>query len=98
MIALRACSQIKENGQPCGATPMRDSEFCFWHHPGFRQEAAEARRLGGLRRREGALEGAYDFPGLKNVTDIRRYLEIAALDLLGLENSISRANAMARIA
>ena len=68
------------------------------HSPEHAAEAAEARRLGGLRRRrEVAVTGAYEFPGLQSVADIRRILEIAVLDTLGLENSrgyvvTSRAN------
>ena len=54
--------------------------------------AAEARRLGGLRRRrERTVSGAYDFAGLGSIESIRRILEIAVLDALGLENSIARA-------
>ena len=54
------------------------------------EELAEARRLGGLRRRrEVAVSGAYEFAGLESVGDIRRILEVAVLDTLGLENSIA---------
>ncbi len=56
---------------------------------------AEARRLGGLRRRrEVAVSGAYDFDGLETVAGLRRLLVIAALDSLGLENSIARARTL----
>ena len=56
---------------------------------------AEARRLGGLRRRrEVAVAGAYEFDGLETVADLRRLLVIAALDTLGLENSIARARTL----
>ena len=56
---------------------------------------AEARRLGGLRRRrEVAVAGAYDFDGLETVAGLRRLLVIAALDTLGLENSIARARTL----
>jgi hypothetical protein len=38
---------------------MRDVAFCFWHAPGNEEEVAEARRLGGLRRRrEKTVSGA----------------------------------------
>ncbi len=52
------------------------------HSPQYGEEIAEARRLGGLRRRrrEVALAGAYEFNGLVSVADLRRLLEIAALD------------------
>ena len=65
------------------------------HSPEYAEEIAEARRLGGLRRRrEVALAGAYEFNGLVAVADLRRLLEIAALDTLGLENSIARSRTL----
>ena len=65
------------------------------HSPEYAEEIAEARRLGGLRRRrEVAVSGAYEFNGLETVADLRRLLVIAALDTLGLENSIARARTL----
>ena len=65
------------------------------HSPEYAEEIAEARRLGGLRRRrEVAVACAYEFNGLVAVADLRRLLEIAALDTLGLENSIARARTL----
>ena len=93
-----ACSARTRTGSPCSATPMRDQPFCFWHHPDHRTEAAEARRLGGLRRRrENTLEGAYDLhEGFRSVDGILRFVEIAGLDLLSLDASVARSNAMFR--
>ena len=66
------------------------------HDPERADEMAEARRLGGLRRRrEKAVSGAYDVEGLETVHQIRRLLEIAVLDTLGLENSIARSRTLA---
>jgi hypothetical protein len=57
------------------------------HSPDHAEEMAEARRLGGLRRRrEKTVSGAYDFDGLNDLTQVRRLLEIACLDTLSLEN------------
>ena len=40
---------------------MRSGSHCFWHAPDKSDEAAKARRLGGLRRkRERTIAGAYD--------------------------------------
>ena len=65
------------------------------HSPENAEEIAEARRLGGLRRRrEVAVSGAYEFNGLETVAELRRLLVIAALDTLGLENSIARARTL----
>jgi hypothetical protein len=46
------------------------------------------------RRREKTLSGAYDFAGLESIESIRRILEIATLDALGLDNSIARARVL----
>jgi hypothetical protein len=78
---------------------MRGEPFCFWHHPDHGTEAAEARRLGGLRhKRERTLQGAYDFEGLGTIPDIRRLLEIAVLDTLSLENSVPRSRTIGYLA
>jgi hypothetical protein len=94
-MVAKTCSFILPAGRSCRATPLRDVPFCFWHAPDREEDAAEARRLGGLRRRrEKALSGAFDFDGLGSVESIRRILEIATLDALGLENSIARARVL----
>ena len=96
---MAGCASTKENGQPCRSPKLRDSDYCLMHSPEHAEEVAEARRLGGLRRRrEVAVSGAYDFGGLQSVGDIRRLLEVAVLDTLGLENSISRARTLAYLA
>lgn len=91
--------QRKDDGQPCRQAPLRDSEFCFWHSPEHAEEAAEARRLGGLRRRkEKTVASAYDLEGLDDVPKIRRLLEIAVFDTLALENSVARSRMLAYLA
>jgi hypothetical protein len=71
--------------------PLRDRPYCFSHDPERAEEAAEARRLGGLRRRkEGTIAVAYDLPGLDSVSGIRRLLDIVVTDGVGLENGIAR--------
>ena len=32
-LRQRQCSATLEHGQPCGATPLRDKDLCFWHDP-----------------------------------------------------------------
>ena len=61
------------------------------HAPEHAQDVAEARRLGGLRRRrEVTVASAYDLNGINNAADVMRLLEIAAFDTLGLESSVAR--------
>ena len=91
----RGCTFEMPDGRRCRATPLRDSPFCFVHAPEKEEEAAEARHLGGLRRRrEKTLAGAYHFAGLGSIEAIRRIVEIAILDAFGLENSIARARVL----
>ena len=95
----RACSARNEDGDPCGARPLREGEFCLLHEPERAEEVAEARRLGGQRRRrERVVSGAYDFDGLGTVDSIRRLVEVAVIDTLGLENSVSRNRTLAYLA
>jgi hypothetical protein len=70
---------------------MHENDFCFWHSPEHAEEAANARRLGGQRRRrESTLAGAYDVEGLDTVASIRRVIEIVTFDALGMDNSVAR--------
>ena len=95
MVARRECSVVLPDGRRCRAGPQLDRAFCFAHDPERATEAAEARRLGGLRRRrEGTVSVAYDLPGLDRVEGIRRILLIATIDVLGLDNSIARARVL----
>ena len=69
------------------------------HSPDHAAEAAEARRLGGLRhRREKTLSVAYDLESLGTVEGIVRVLDIALHDVLGLDNSVPRNRALIGVA
>lgn len=96
---LRTCQHVRADGSLCRSAPMRDEAFCFWHSPAHAEEADEARRLGGLRRRrERTVAGAFEFAGLSTVSDIRRLLEVAVIDSLSLENSVARSRTLAYLA
>jgi hypothetical protein len=83
------------DGRLCRAGPQRERPYCFAHDPERATDAAEARRLGGLRRRkEGTIAVAYDLPGLDSVDGIRRLLEIVSTDGLGMENGVPRLRAL----
>jgi len=91
MVARRSCTFVMPDGRACRAGPQRDRPYCFSHDPERAEEAAEARRLGGLRRRkEGTIAVAYDLPGLDTVAGIRRLLDVVVTDGIGLENGIAR--------
>jgi hypothetical protein len=92
MVSANPCTFEHPDGRACGAPPLKNGRFCYWHSPDKSEEAAAARRLGGLRRqREKTVAGAYDVAGLDTVDAIRRVLEIAVLDALGLDNSVARS-------
>ena len=91
VIGRRRCTGTKADGQPCQMAPLLERPYCFAHDPERAAEAAEARRLGGLRRRkEGTIAVAYDLPGLDSVAGIRRLLDIVVTDSVGLDNGIQR--------
>ncbi len=95
MLIRKGCAYAKSDGQPCRMAPLHDRPYCFSHDPERAADAAEARRLGGARRRkEGTISVAFDLPGLDSVAGIRRILEIATFDLFGLDNSIARARTL----
>lgn len=94
----RHCAAMARSGGPCRAWAVSDDEYCFQHSPKHAAEAAEASRAGGLRRRkEAVLAEVYDFPGFVSAEDVMRFLSIAASDLLGLENTVKRAHAIAYV-
>jgi hypothetical protein len=95
MVIRRRCAYAKSDGEPCAMAPLHDRPYCFAHDPERATEAAEARRLGGLRRRkEGTIAVAYDLPGLDSVAGIRRLLDIVVTDGIGLDNGIPRLRAL----
>ena len=80
------------DGRLCRASAIRGERFCYMHDPERAEEAAEARRLGGIRRRrERTLAGASELGGVRTIEDLMRVVEIVVFDMLGLENSIARA-------
>lgn len=95
----RSCQATAADGRPCRAGPQRDRPFCFVHDPERAEEAAEARKLGGLRRRrEGTIGVAFDLDGLDHADGIRRILDIAVADSLGLDNGIARNRVLIAVA
>jgi len=75
--------------------PLHDRPYCFSHDPERAEEAAEARRIGGQRRRkEGTIAVAFDLPDLDTVAGIRRILEIVKIDGVGMENGVARVRVL----
>jgi hypothetical protein len=98
-MASRTCRAKTDKGEPCRAVPMRESDYCVFHDPEHAEVVAQARSAGGQRRkREATLATTYDFQGLTSIDEIRRLVEVAAFDALGLENSINRVRALGYLA
>jgi hypothetical protein len=99
MLGRRSCKATRADGQPCRTAPLTDSEFCAMHDPQQAEAMAEARRLGGIRRkREVTVSGAYEFAGIDSVEDIKRLVVVAILDTLALESSIARSRTIGYLA
>ncbi len=91
----RGCTFEMPDGLACRAPAMRGQSHCYWHDPARLEEAADARRLGGLhRRRATSVATVYDFAGLRTVEGAQRLLETAALETFALDNSIARNRAL----
>jgi hypothetical protein len=87
----RGCSHPMPDGRLCAAPAMRGEQYCYVHEPGKAEEAQEARRLGGLRRRrERTVAVAHGLNGVRTIEDLLRVVEIAILDTLGLPNDLAR--------
>ena len=99
VLRSMSCAFVKADGERCRSAPMREGDYCFWHDPEQVEAAAEARRLGGQRRRrEKVVSGAYDFEGLGSVEQVQRLVEVAVVDTFQLENSVSRNRTLAYLA
>jgi hypothetical protein len=78
---------------------LRESKFCVFHDPDHAEVVAQGRSVGGQRRkREAALATAYEFQGLTSIHEIRRLVEVAAYDALGLNNDLGRVRALGYLA
>jgi len=87
----RICRYVHPSGRPCGAHPLTDDEFCFWHSPSRKADLTEAQELGrARRRRESTVAAAYDLEGLSTPDDYSRVIEIGLFDTLSLPNAVPR--------
>jgi hypothetical protein len=78
---------------------MKLSAFCVFHDPEHAEVVQQARSAGGQRRKkEVAVSLAFDFEGLNSIAAIRRLVEVAAYDALGLPNDLPRVRALGYLA
>ena len=98
-MVTRLCAFRFSTGEACHSPPLHDGDYCLMHSPEHAKEVQDARRIGGShRKREATLSVAFDFEGLETVDGIRRLLQIAATDVLGMESSPARSRQLVYIA
>lgn len=74
----RQCEAMSVDGQPCRATPMKNSPFCYQHSddPSVAEHRDRSRRLGGLvATRQRVLQPDTPAPKLDNPTSVREVIE-----------------------
>ena len=87
---MSSCEFVKQNGEPCHAPALRGSQLCYWHDPALATQRAEARKKGGINRRVSKRSSDRRY-SIRAVDDVLTVLEDALNDVVGLENSHSRA-------
>src|ERR1041384_4739053 len=95
MTNRKRCASRNVQGEPCGAPPIRDSRYCYFHDPELAEARERARDLGHARqKRDASLAQIYGFTTLTTTEGKQQYLDIAAHDALALDNSVPRVRAM----
>ena len=95
---MARCHCVKDTGEPCRAPALSGEEFCLFHSPNHTEEVAEARRVGGQKRRQQkAVLEIFDFHGLGTVSDIQHLLNGVYIDTLALPNSLPRSRTLTYI-
>jgi hypothetical protein len=96
MTNRKRCAGKNASGEPCGAPPIRDSAYCYFHDPELAEVRERARDLGHARqRRDASLAQIYGFSTLATTEGKNQLLDIAAHDTLALDNSVPRNRALA---
>lgn len=93
------CMAVSASGSPCRAAPLKEERWCLMHHPDHAEGVAEARRLGGMRRKKEAMTNViFDLdapPG--TVEGSRRLLELAVQDALGMDDREKRSKLLVQV-
>ena len=99
LSTARRCEGRNKRGEPCGATVLRGSAYCWTHDPTKSKERLAARSKGG-RARHGRKLAAGQAEGvtIKTAADVLAIVEMAVNDALGLENSVSRSRTLGYLA
>lgn len=94
----RQCEATNRRGRQCEAHALASSAYCWFHDPAKAQERKEARASGG-QARAGLMitQGNTQPREIKSVGDILSLLSETVSDVLLLQNSLARAQTIARL-
>lgn len=93
------CQATNRRGRQCSAFALPDSVFCWFHDPAKAEERKEARANGGQARAGRTISRGNTKPReIKSVSDVLALLGETVGDVLLLENSLARAQTIARLA
>lgn len=93
------CQATTRAGRQCAAYVVAGSIYCFAHDPTLRETRTAARRSGGQARAGRKITTGNTQPReIKNVGDVLTLLGETVGDVLTLENSLARAQTIARLA
>ena len=98
--ATAICEGVTKRGHRCQNPVLPGRPWCWWHDPDRADDRREARSRGG-RARHGRRLGTTNSGELVTISDLGdvvKLLERTINDALRLENSLSRANTIARLA
>ena len=94
-LMKRACKAVNENGQPCRQAPLIGKDFCYWHDPENERDANEARRMGALTASASRFWRPFTRSmASETIPQIQRFIEIAQMGNLALDNSVPRNRAI----
>jgi len=99
-MTARTCIATTQDGAPCRAYALADSDYCYQHDPDRAVERREARSRGGLARqgRRFPRQPDPDPVRLDSLADIVILLQRTIDDTVHLENSIQRARTIGYLA
>ncbi|HYT90012.1 MAG TPA: hypothetical protein VEL76_15000 [Gemmataceae bacterium] len=96
MAEARPCRATKQGGDPCRATALPGSDYCFFHAPNRAAERDAGRRAGGKERSKKAVvlpENTADLP-LTSVADVTTALATTVNQVRRGELDVKAANAV----
>lgn len=97
--APRQCEATNKRRRQCEAHALPDSPYCWFHDPAKVEERKQARANGGQARAGRTITQGNTQPrDIKTVGDVLALLNDTVGDCLLLENSLARAQTIARLA